>query len=188
MPLAPPCFYRQPASVQAGLRWNRPSLASRRSTGSNAYVECLPQVISNYISMHCSRNGRGKQGAVWAAGDEKPNVAPADVVFIVNEKPHALFRREGNDLLHTRKVPLVEALCGQNFTLQTLDGRSLPVTVQSTVGPNSVKVRSCAHFFHGGRFGGLYHTPAPVLSLVPDPDRHCCCLHGPLWGSLLTGT
>lgn len=65
---------------------------------------------------------------------------PADVVFVIDEKSHPRFKREGNDLMYTHRVPLVEALCGPTFHVQTLDGRSLPVTVHSTVGPNAVKV------------------------------------------------
>ena len=77
---------------------------------------------------------------MFASGDQRPGVTPADIVFMVEEKPHARFKREGNDLLYTHRLPLVEALCGPSFRVQTLDGRSLPVTVQSSVGPNSVKV------------------------------------------------
>ena len=48
----------------------------------------------------------------WGAGDQRPGSAPADVVFVVTEKPHAVFRREGADLHCTLRVPLVDALCG----------------------------------------------------------------------------
>ncbi|KAJ0989377.1 hypothetical protein J5N97_007733 [Dioscorea zingiberensis] len=43
-------------------------------------------------------------------GNEMPYVIPADIVFIVDEKPHSLYTREGNDLIVTQKVSLVEAL------------------------------------------------------------------------------
>ena len=35
------------------------------------------------------------------AGDEHPGSIPADMVFVVEEKPHSLFRRDGNDLIMT---------------------------------------------------------------------------------------
>ena len=76
------------------------------------------------------------------AGDQRPNVTPADVVFVIEEKAHVRFRREGSDLLYSHRLPLVEALCGPSFSVTTLDGRTLPVTVQSSVGLTSVKVRS----------------------------------------------
>lgn len=57
--------------------------------------------------------------------DEQPGMEPGDVNFIVNEKPHAVFRREKADLFVSKKVSLVEALCGYQFELDHLDGRKL---------------------------------------------------------------
>ena len=74
------------------------------------------------------------------AGDQRPGTAPADVVFVVLEKPHALFRREGNDLHYVLRVPLVDALCGATHRLTTLDGRPLSVPVSGIAGPASEKV------------------------------------------------
>ena len=73
-------------------------------------------------------------------GDQRPNVTPADIVFIIEERPHQTYKREGSNLLYTHRLPLIDALCGTSFTLQTLDDRRLPVSVQSTMSPNSVKV------------------------------------------------
>ena len=41
-------------------------------------------------------------------GDQAPNKIPADIVFIIRDKPHALFKREGCDLKYTAKVSLKE--------------------------------------------------------------------------------
>ena len=61
------------------------------------------------------------------SGDERPGSIPADLVFIIEEKPHARFSREGNDLVHNARLPLVDALCGATVRLQSLDGRPLLV-------------------------------------------------------------
>ena len=61
------------------------------------------------------------------AGDERPGTTPADLVFIIEEKPHQKFSREGNDLVYNAKLPLVDALCGATVNLTTLDGRPLKV-------------------------------------------------------------
>jgi DnaJ family protein B protein 4 len=37
-------------------------------------------------------------------------VTPADVVFVLAEKPHKDFVREGNDLVYTAKITLAESL------------------------------------------------------------------------------
>ena len=76
----------------------------------------------------------------WLAGDDRPGVKAADVVFVVAEKPHTYFRREGSDLYYTHRLPLVDALCGTTFTITHLDGRQLPITLHDVAGPNSQKV------------------------------------------------
>lgn len=60
-------------------------------------------------------------------GDERPGTIPADIVFVINEKKHPVFEREGNDLIHTAKLPLVDALCGATIKVTTLDSRPLTV-------------------------------------------------------------
>ncbi|CAB1344257.1 unnamed protein product [Coregonus sp. 'balchen'] len=41
-------------------------------------------------------------------GDETPTNIPADVVFVVKDKPHPVFRREGSDIVYPAKVSLRE--------------------------------------------------------------------------------
>lgn len=41
-------------------------------------------------------------------GDQTPNSIPADISFIIRDKPHALFKREGSDIRYTAKVSLKE--------------------------------------------------------------------------------
>jgi DnaJ homolog subfamily B member 4 len=65
------------------------------------------------------------------AGGENSTGGAQDLVFVVEEKPHARFRREGNDLIVTQKLPLVEALTGEGGrkTVEHLDGRKLQVPI-----------------------------------------------------------
>ncbi|OVA00331.1 DnaJ domain [Macleaya cordata] len=69
-------------------------------------------------------------------GNEKPNVIPADLVFIIDEKPHSTFTRDGNDLVVTQKISLVEALTGYTIHLTTLDGRNLTIPITNVIHPN----------------------------------------------------
>ncbi len=39
-------------------------------------------------------------------GDQTRNKIPADIVFIIRDKPHSLFKREGSDLRYTAKILL----------------------------------------------------------------------------------
>ncbi|KAI3771377.1 hypothetical protein L6452_02540 [Arctium lappa] len=68
-------------------------------------------------------------------GNEHQGVIPADLVFIIDEKPHPVFKRDGNDLVFTQKISLVEALTATGYTVQlsTLDGRSLTVPVVNSI-------------------------------------------------------
>lgn len=71
-------------------------------------------------------------------GDEKPGIIPADIVFVVEEKPHARFRRDGNNLTHTARLTLADALCGTVLRLQTLDDRTIELPLAG-VTPQSMK-------------------------------------------------
>lgn len=72
-------------------------------------------------------------------GDELPGVVPADIVFTLQTKPHDRFERDGDDLICVCPIPLHEALTGVRTSVQTLDGRSLPIEMRS-VTPETVKL------------------------------------------------
>uniref|UniRef100_A0A3P8Z459 J domain-containing protein n=1 Tax=Esox lucius TaxID=8010 RepID=A0A3P8Z459_ESOLU len=60
-------------------------------------------------------------------GDETPTNIPADVVFVVKDKPHPVFRREGSDIVFPARVA------------PTLDGRTVTVTSRDIVKPGMKK-------------------------------------------------
>ncbi|KAG6757075.1 hypothetical protein POTOM_037376 [Populus tomentosa] len=68
-------------------------------------------------------------------GNQEPGITPADLIFVVDEKPHSVFKRDGNDLVVNQKISLLEALTGKTIELTTLDGRYLPVPVTDIVKP-----------------------------------------------------
>ena len=47
-------------------------------------------------------------------GDQAPNKIPADIVFIIRDKPHVHFRREGPDLKYSCKISLKEVSSNQS--------------------------------------------------------------------------
>jgi len=64
-------------------------------------------------------------------GDEiDPNVEPADIIFTLKTKPHPQFQREGDDLIYTMKISLLESIEGQykDKRIVTLDGRTLYIS------------------------------------------------------------
>ncbi|XP_068574824.1 dnaJ homolog subfamily B member 1a [Cebidichthys violaceus] len=72
-------------------------------------------------------------------GDETASNIPADVVFVVKDKPHPVFRREGSDIIYPAKISLREALCGCTVNAPTLDGRTITVTSRDVVRPGMKK-------------------------------------------------
>lgn len=73
-------------------------------------------------------------------GNEQRNVIPSDLIFIIDEKPHSVFKRDGNDLIVTQKISLVEALTGYTAQLTSLDGRNLTVLINSVINPTYEEV------------------------------------------------
>ncbi|KAI0822522.1 hypothetical protein BC628DRAFT_1388929 [Trametes gibbosa] len=65
------------------------------------------------------------------AGNEQPSGEAQDLVFVVEEKPHERFVREGNNLIARVKIPLVDALTGGGGkqVVEHLDGRKIQVPV-----------------------------------------------------------
>ncbi|BGP55703.1 hypothetical protein JCM8202_003807 [Rhodotorula sphaerocarpa] len=74
--------------------------------------------------------------------DQAPGVEPGDVVIVVEEKPHELFKRKGDDLFAEIEIDLLTALAGGSFTLPHFDDRALMVRIEpgEVIKPGSVKV------------------------------------------------
>lgn len=68
------------------------------------------------------------------AGSETPT-GPQDMVFVIEEKPHTLFKREGDDLVYNLQVPLADALAGPDGggtpsrSITHLDGRTISFNI-----------------------------------------------------------
>ncbi len=61
-------------------------------------------------------------------GDQEPGLEPGDIIIVLDEREHATFRRRGQDLIMKFEIELVEALCGFNKIVKTLDDRELVIT------------------------------------------------------------
>ena len=59
--------------------------------------------------------------------DEKPNVEPGNINFVVQEKEHDVFKRKGADLLIQKTLTLKEALTGYCWKITHLDGREVVI-------------------------------------------------------------
>lgn len=70
-------------------------------------------------------------------GNQEPGVIAADLVFVVDEKPHPVYRREGHDLVVSQEITLLESLTGKTLNLITLDGRNLMIPLTDIVKPSA---------------------------------------------------
>ncbi|PIA28011.1 hypothetical protein AQUCO_07400098v1 [Aquilegia coerulea] len=68
-------------------------------------------------------------------GNHEAGTGPGDVVFVIDEKPHGVYRRDGNDLVMNQRISLLEALTGKTLNLVTLDKRNFAITVTDIVKP-----------------------------------------------------
>jgi hypothetical protein len=62
-----------------------------------------------------------------SSSPSQPDTRPGDVVLVLQQAEHPVFKRDGDDLQMEYEITLFEALCGFQFTITHLDGRVLLV-------------------------------------------------------------
>lgn len=73
-------------------------------------------------------------------GDQSPNALPADVIFVIKDKPHPYYKRDGSDIKYTAKISLKEALtCNSVIRVPTLDGEPVTLAIKDIVKPSTTK-------------------------------------------------
>lgn len=69
-------------------------------------------------------------------GDYNPQTGGRKTLqFVIQEKPHPVFKRNGDDLECVIPLTFKESLLGFSKTIQTIDGRTLPISRSSPVQP-----------------------------------------------------
>lgn len=72
-------------------------------------------------------------------GDQSSSTVPADIVFIIKDKPHPYFKRDGCDLVYAARITLREALLGATIQVPTLDGRKKQIQLNEVINTNTEK-------------------------------------------------
>jgi len=76
----------------------------------------------------------GQKVTFSGEGDQEPGLEPGDIIIVLDEKAHALFKRNGQDLIMKMDISLTEALTGLKKAVKTLDDRTLVIqTVRGEV-------------------------------------------------------
>lgn len=116
---------------------------------------------------------QGEPIVLEGQGDEAPGLRAGDVVFVVRERRHSAFERQGPNLATKLSVTLSEALFGFEKPLRRLDGKQLRLRVPRgrLTAPGSVKrVRGEGMPIYGGSGGGtLRHGDLYVRVSVDMP-------------------
>ncbi|XP_010479043.1 PREDICTED: dnaJ homolog subfamily B member 11 [Camelina sativa] len=68
------------------------------------------------------------------------STVPADLIFVIVEKEHEVFQREGDDLEMAVEVSLVEALTGCELSVALLDGDNMSLRIEDVIYPGYVTV------------------------------------------------
>ncbi|KUF79745.1 DnaJ subfamily B member 5 [Phytophthora nicotianae] len=85
-----------------------------------------------------SSNQDGTKVTFEGQGDALPGRPAQDIVFIIKQKPHNKFKRDGDNLLYHAKLSLRDALLGSGtLTIKTLDGREVPVPLGGVIAPGT---------------------------------------------------
>ncbi|XP_059485398.1 dnaJ protein homolog 1-like [Neocloeon triangulifer] len=66
-------------------------------------------------------------------GDQGTHKVPADIVFIIRDRPHPTLKREGSDLRYTAKISLKQALCGCVVEVPTLGTEKISINLTGEI-------------------------------------------------------
>jgi DnaJ-class molecular chaperone len=81
----------------------------------------------------------GQQIRYQGMGDASiAGIHPGDLIVNIRVAPHPIFRREGDSLTVEKTISAWDAMLGCNLDLQTIDGKSLNITVPPGTQPETV--------------------------------------------------
>ncbi|AWU77758.1 chaperone DnaJ [Pichia kudriavzevii] len=95
------------------------------------------------LEVHVTPGMKAGQKVVFEGeGDQGPDIIPGDIVFIIEEKPHDLYERKGDDLIHQQKIDLLSALAGGEVAFKHVSGEWLKLTIHpgEVIAPGATKV------------------------------------------------
>eukprot|EP00298_Acanthocystis_sp_HF-20_P029273 c8158_g1_i1.p2 GENE.c8158_g1_i1~~c8158_g1_i1.p2 ORF type:complete len:262 (-),score=110.35 c8158_g1_i1:60-845(-) len=73
----------------------------------------------------------------WKKGTKVSFPDTPNIAFVIDEKPHPHFVREGDNLITKISIPLVSALCGTKSKVLLLNGTEAFVEIKEVIGNNS---------------------------------------------------
>lgn len=81
------------------------------------------------LEVHINKGMKDGQKITFSnEGDQEPGIQPGDIIIILDEKDHPVFKRKDVDLYMKMEIDLVESLCGFQKTIEMLDHRHIVIT------------------------------------------------------------
>lgn len=81
----------------------------------------------------------GQQIRYEGMGDHSiPDLRPGDLIVNIHIRPHKTFSREGDSLIHERRISVWDAILGSNIEIETLDKKNLSITIPPGTQPETV--------------------------------------------------
>ena len=112
-----------------------PASICNKCNGNKVVSE--PEVINVVVkpgSIDCGRI------VLECKADEYPDTIPGDIILNITEKKHNTFTRDGSNLKMEKIITIKQALCGFNFNITHLDGRSVFIKKDGVTSNNYTQV------------------------------------------------
>lgn len=125
--------------------------------GKHITIKCLKCNGGRYetkkrkLNISLTHNTKNKDNII-IPGESNENInydSVGDLILELNVIDHKNFKRVGDDLLITKSINLVDALCGFDLTITHLDNRKLLVKTGDIINPKTIKKIS-NEGFNGG--------------------------------------
>ncbi|KAI9140858.1 hypothetical protein BKA69DRAFT_489552 [Paraphysoderma sedebokerense] len=87
-------------------------------------------------------------------GDQSPDYAPGDIIFVLKTEPHPTFTRKGDNLYTKLSIGLIEALLGFEKQIEHLDGKKVTVSRSEVT-----------------QYGYVHTIPKAGMPVNGDPDK-----------------
>uniref|UniRef100_A0A803JUZ0 DnaJ heat shock protein family (Hsp40) member A1 n=1 Tax=Xenopus tropicalis TaxID=8364 RepID=A0A803JUZ0_XENTR len=81
------------------------------------------------LEVHIDKGMKDGQKITFSGeGDQEPGLEAGDIIIVLDQKDHSVFTRRNEDLIIHMEIELVEALCGFQKPIVTLDSRTIIIT------------------------------------------------------------
>lgn len=97
--------------------------------------------------------------------DTFSNIPRGDVHLSITVMPHSTFSRQGDDLIKEITVNALDAILGTNVTVNTIDGKTLNITVKEGTQPGTTLSATGYGMpnMHNGNFKGRLLLPVKIV-------------------------